>query len=206
MSDLAKRCPRLRFLRTHQLRSKIAPSKTSFTTSRGAFWTFSQIEMLLSSDPRATMHDAFPRATAFPEGWKIRGLKAWKSKSWSVQLSMSKSEERKEERTNSDLDGVLMSDETDVLFPLVSLDDSGSKDGVVHGVGGSDEGSVWRPTTEGTGGRSQLERKQRREHGGKTNLNRRKKVDPGELLKGSVTVLARLQSVVLQILTDLSSD
>lgn len=54
------------------------------------------------------------------------------------------------------------------------------------------------------GGQSRL--KAGKEEGRATDLNRRKKVEPGELWKGSVTVLARLQSVVLQILTDLSSD
>lgn len=39
-----------------------------------------------------------------------------------------------------------------------------------------------------------------------TNLSRRKKVDAGDALKGSVMDVSRDQSDVRQILTDLSSD
>lgn len=117
-----------------------------------------------------------------------------------------KGSKRTRRRTNGDFDGVLVSDETDVLFPLVSLDDGSSEDGVVHGVGRCDEGPVWRPTVSRTSGRSAQDEGFDETAKDETNLSLRKKVDPGELLKGSVTVLARVQSVVLQILTDLSSD
>lgn len=45
-----------------------------------------------------------------------------------------------------------------------------------------------------------------RERVSATYLSRRKKVDPGDRLNGSVTVFASDQSVVFQILTLLSSD
>lgn len=52
------------------------PSKTSFTMSLGALRTLSQIEMLRSSDPSATMDETLPLEGLEPSGRKMRGLNA----------------------------------------------------------------------------------------------------------------------------------
>lgn len=141
----------------HQQRSKICLSKTSFKTNAGTLRVFLQMEMLLSSDPSATIVDALDASLTSPSGNNKSGLKA----------------------------------ATCIVFSCPTNEIS-----LFHACR-----SITAPTKMGPF--MALEAAMNDPSGDQ--LNRRKKVLPGERLKGFDTVSAHVQSSVFQILTVLSS-